>query len=129
MGSLQSGTVMLSDSSFFNSFLQQFTAGSSLGFDCTPTGNVNTGAFAAADEFSLAILSTTFNEMATTDPSGGNSLLRVIINPPNPAVLQYQLQPAATAVPEPVPLLLLLLSAGLIGVVTALARRRQTSVS
>ena len=101
-----STTVLLVDSSFFNEFTQQFQPGSTLSFDLALTSNVDVGS--PPDQFTFAILDSSFQEIQTTDPTGGNVLLRIDINSSAPTVEVF------SQVPEPSTILLL--SIGLVGV-------------
>lgn len=72
-----SGTVTLIDSSFFNSFTQQFTPGDLLSFVLLLTTNVDGGG--TPDQFSFAILQGSGSEIPTQGP--GDVLLSVDIAP------------------------------------------------
>lgn len=58
------GSVILTDSSFLNSFTQQFTPGSRLTFQAQVTTNIDSGP--QPDQFSFAILDRTGVELPTT---------------------------------------------------------------
>jgi hypothetical protein len=81
--------IVLSDSSFLNSFLQDFTAGTVLTFDVAFTG----GGTVPPDGFAFSILSGGV-PIATSDPTGANLLLFAEIGAGAPTIAQY-------AVPEP----------------------------
>ena len=100
IGSL-AGSVILSDSSFFNSFSQQFKASNFLDFDVSFTNNRDGGL--TPDEFSFAILDALGRETVTTDAFETNVLLRVDFNSDNPSVQRF----SSTVVPEPTALGLL----------------------
>src|SRR5579884_3177314 len=83
-GSLSS-SVALTDSSFFNQFIQGFTPGSTLSFKLSLTTNVDAGG--VPDEFSLAILDKTAVEIPTTGPA--NALLIIDIDFSSPMVSAF----------------------------------------
>lgn len=112
-------TVLLTDSSFFNEFTQQFEPGLMLSLDVGLTNNVDVGS--PPDEFTFAILDSAFQEIQTTDPTGGNVLLRIDINSSSPTVEKY------SHVPEPGTLLLL--GTALIGVATKMRKRLKSNSS
>lgn len=125
------GSVALSDTFFFNQYIQAFTPGTALSFTLSLSNNVDAGG--APDEFSFAILDRSGSEI----PSQGaaDALLLVDIDSPNPTPRSFASDTsrstasgepialtAATvtlaAVPEPSPIALL--AAGL--VMLAMAR-------
>jgi hypothetical protein len=121
-----SGTITLTDSSFFNSFVQQFTPGDLLSFEVDLTANY---VDPTPDQFSFAILNGSMFEVPTTAPGG--QLLSVDLRPP----LTFQFfagdpnsttgdpilhAPSTNAVPEPSSLLLMSTA----GVAAIIARLR-----
>ncbi len=118
-----SGVVTLTDNDFFNEFVQQFTpSGSMLSLNLLFTSNVDAGG--TPDEFTFAILDSSFREVQTTDPLGTNVLLRVDLSSGNPIVQTFALG-APTAIPEPTTMLLL--STGLAGVGAVVRKRCKAS--
>ena len=117
-GSLNSGAVTLTDTAFFNNFLQAFTPGGTLALRATIIAPSFAGG--TPDLFTFAILDSSLVEVATTDPTGLNQLLAVTIDSSNPSSQQFQLAPAA--IPEPTTLLLF--GTGLTAIAGAARRRR-----
>jgi hypothetical protein len=124
-GNLTSG-ITLTDSSFFNQFIQGFTPGSSLSFRLNLSTNGDSGG--TPDQFSFAILDKTGTELPTLAPSFFDVFIEVDIDSANPLVHTYGTDTnripagggsainiaaptatAVTAVPEPTPLSLTLL--------------------
>lgn len=120
-GSLNTGTVTLSDGAFLNDFVQAFTPSSALGFQVTLTPPAFSGG--TPDLFSFAILDSGFVEVPTIDPFGTNRLLVITIDSPMPLAQRFQL---ASTVPEPATPLLLAI--GLAGVGAAMLVRRRAKV-
>jgi hypothetical protein len=114
-----STTALLVDSSFFNEITQQFEPGLTISFDVALTSNVDVGS--PPDEFTFAILDSSFQEILTTDPTGGNVLLRIDINSSAPTVDSYA--------PVPEPSTILLLSIGLGGVAMKIRQRLKSDSS
>jgi hypothetical protein len=83
-GDTSSG-LSLTDSSFFNEVTQGFDPGSTLKFTFTETGNVEPGG--TPDEFSFAILDSSFADLPSTSPEG--VMLVSDITSASPAVLSY----------------------------------------
>jgi hypothetical protein len=92
--------VLLTDSSFFNVLVVSFTPGSTLSFLLTLTTNVDPGL--TPDQFSFVTLQADGSTLATTDPTGANSLLTINIDSAVPSVSTFQF----AAVPEPSTLVL-----------------------
>lgn len=86
-------TVTLNDSSFFNSFAERFTPGTSLSFNVDLTTNLDAGG--VADFFGFSIL-LNGNAIPTQDPLGADTLLATDIDSLNPT-----LAPFATAAGSP----------------------------
>ncbi len=108
-GDLTTG-VTLVDSTFFNVFAATFTAGTLLTFDFGLTTNLE----GTPDQFSMALLQSDGTQIATTDPSGADSLLTVNIDSAHPAFSAFasDLTPApvvtlSASAPEPSSMLLL----------------------
>ena len=82
-------SVTLTDSSFFNSFTQAFTAGAMLGFRLSLTTNVDAGG--TPDQFSFAILDASGTEIPTQGLAtvGSDVLLQIDINSQTPAVQTF----------------------------------------
>jgi hypothetical protein len=128
------GTVTLTDSSFFNSFAEQFTAGTSLSFQVDLTTNLDAGG--TPDAFAFSILDNGVS-IPTLDPLGADTLLSVDIDAANPAILTYATDPSRTNISleapvigtppssVPAPGTLLLIITGLAGAV-GIGRRRLT---
>jgi hypothetical protein len=110
------GGITLTDTAFFNSFEEGFTAGSSLSFDVDYT---TAASDAMPDGFAFFILDALGNPLTTTDPSGANALLlgtlQTTLGNDTSTVDQF----ALALVPEPATLALLSL-----GGVAAAYRRR-----
>lgn len=85
-GSL-STSVNLTDSNFFNQFIQGFTPGSSLKFQLSLTTNVDSGGI--PDQFSFSILDKTGTEIPTLAPSFFDVFVQIDINPLNPMVQTF----------------------------------------
>jgi len=89
-----SSVVTLTDSTFFNDFVQDFTPGASLAFTVDLTTNTDAGP--TPDLFSFAILDGSGFEIPTTSPIGG--FVIVDITGPNPTIQSYS-SDATTPVP------------------------------
>jgi hypothetical protein len=134
-GNLVSG-ITLTDSGFFNQFIQGFTPGSSLSFRLNLSTNVDTGG--TPDQFTFAILDRTGTELPTLAPSFFDVFIQVDIDSANPLVHTYGTDtnripagggsainiaaPTATAVATPEPTMMMLTLLGLSGIF--LFRRR-----
>ncbi|HTS21714.1 MAG TPA: NF038129 family PEP-CTERM protein [Casimicrobiaceae bacterium] len=125
-GDLASGASLI-DSAFLNIFASSFTPGSVLSFDFALTTNVDPGG--TPDQLSMVLLGGDGTPVASTDPSGADSLLTVDIDSTDPvfATFASDLTPApivteATTVPEPPSLVLLIMAFGLL-----LSERRRAS--
>ncbi|HEY1240506.1 MAG TPA: NF038129 family PEP-CTERM protein [Bryobacteraceae bacterium] len=103
------GTVVLSDSDFFNEYLTDITLGSSFSFVFSATAN-GPDAGSLPDAFSLFLIdpNTGLPLFGTADPSGADSLVTLNIDgSPTGALSVYSTSvktgppPAASAVPEP----------------------------
>jgi hypothetical protein len=110
--------ITLTDSSFFNSFLQHFTVGDSLSFTAEYSTNVDAGL--TPDGFSLAILQKG-SEIPTTafGTTGSNVFLTIDFNSGTPSVMQYELdygRYAAIYTPEPASLTVVFLGCAVIAV-------------
>jgi len=105
------GTVVLTDSDFFNEYLTGITLGSTFSFILSATTNPSAS---LPDAFSLFLLdpSAEFSLVSTSDPTGSNSLLTLNIDGSAEGALSVYdasvtTAPANTTVPEPATLLLL----------------------
>jgi|GEM_PF-651411 len=86
--------LSLVDSSPFNSYLQQFTSGTSLSFQVDLTTNVDVGGTPTPDVFTFGILdATTDASLPTVDPSGSDTLLSINIDSANPIIDSYGSDP------------------------------------
>jgi hypothetical protein len=88
-------SVILMDTSFFNLLSSSFTPGSTLSFLLTLTTNVDSGF--TPDQFSFVLLQADGSTVATTDPTGANSLLTVNIDSAAPSIGKFEV----AEVPEP----------------------------
>ena len=117
-GSLTSQPVVLTASTFFNELLQGITFGSGLTtFDLQFTNSFQTGT--APDSFAFFLLDSTLTPIATSDPTGADSLFSIdLTDTPTPDVFTSAsatatVTPLGTAVPEPESLALLASAVGL----------------
>ncbi|MGI8743749.1 MAG: hypothetical protein ACR2NN_14465 [Bryobacteraceae bacterium] len=78
-------SISLTDSSFFNQFIQEFTPGSKLGFRLALTTNLDIGG--APDQFTLAILDSSGTELPTR--SSSNVFLQIDIDSANPLIQTF----------------------------------------
>ena len=124
--------ISIVDSSAFNDIYQEFTAGSSLGFDINLTTNLDAGP--VPDKFGFAILDKDLNNVQTTDP--GNQFITIDVDSPTSPTVQtfgssqspFTILPPTVAevneaVPEPATYGVLL-ALGLMGVGMVRRRRR-----
>ena len=122
-GSLASSVVLSSTvgGSIDNEFDELFSSGVtqiSFHVDQTPNAEVVGSGTAIPDQFNVAVLDTNLNNVATTDPSGGNTLVSSDLAPET-TVNQYVL----LATPEPSSWMLsIIATTGMLGLV--LVRRR-----
>lgn len=97
-----SGTVTLTDSAFFNAFVQSFTAGNTLAFDLTTTSHFAGG---VPDGFSFALLDSTGAELPTLDFS--SAFVQIDLEGDPPFVQSFASDPgqapAAGGVPLSIP--------------------------
>lgn len=130
-----SSTLTFIDSDFFNSFAETFTPGNALSFLLSLSTNVDVGG--TPDAFGFSILDSSGNALPTEDLSGADTFLNFNIDSDNPLLQSFATSgaspvalhapayapttpPTPGQVPEPGSLLLL--AAGLAGLVGA--RRR-----
>ena len=101
------GTVTLTDTDFFNEYLQDITLGSTISFLLESTTNAPSGSF--PDAFSFLILNTSGLPLFDTgDPTGANALFILDIDGTAQGALSvYSASASVAAVPEPGTLLLL----------------------
>jgi hypothetical protein len=85
-------TVVLTDSSFFNAFVETFTPGASLSFTVDLTTNVLTGG--TPDAFAFSILDSSGNPIPTLDPTSADTLATVNIDSATPAFEGYATDPS-----------------------------------
>ena len=129
-----SSSVNLTDSSFFNQFIQGFTPGSMLQFRLSLTTNVDSGG--TPDQFSFAILDKNNTEIPTLAGSFFDVFVSIDIESSNPTVTTFasdtmrspaagglpitiaapQVTPVAPSVPEPSTTLLFATGLGAIAV-------------
>jgi hypothetical protein len=129
-------SVTLVDGAFFNAFLQGFTPGGVLSFALSITTNVD--ASGTPDAFAFSILDGGGFPLASLDPTLADTLMTIVLDSSNPAVLTYGSDPARgslevsapvvsqvpqVSVPEPASLSLLLVGAGMAGL-TRYSRER-----
>ena len=114
-------TVTLTNTSSDNEFAEAFSAGVtqiSFTVDQTPNSEVVTSGTPIPDQFNVAILDTNLNNLATTDISGGNTLISSALssNATSASVDRYSL----IAAPEPGSAAMFLLGAcGVLGILGA----------
>ena len=112
-------TVTLSDSSFYNEFSENFTAGSVLKFSLDALANFAGG---TPDSFSMYLLDSGGTPLSSLDPLGADQFLSLDLSPSS-TILSYAgadpqnplPSPVITANEVPEPRMLLLLIAGLFG--------------
>ena len=85
-GNLTSG-ITLTDSGFFNQFIQSFMPGSSLSFRLSLSTNVDSGG--TPDQFSFAILDKTGAELPTLAPSFFDVLAYIDIDSTDPSIRTF----------------------------------------
>lgn len=113
-GTLVPGPLTLGDNQFFNEWLQGIvTFGTTLSYRLDLGSAVIPGAI--PDSFSFFLLDSSQVPFATTDPTGADALFTIDLTGPQSTPLVFAssfaiatVEPAATAVPEPSSLLLLL---------------------
>jgi len=87
-------TITLHDNTFFNSFAERFTAGSSLSFQVHLTTNLDAGG--TPDTFAFSILDASGTPIPTQDPLGSETLLTVSIDSATPTIVGYATDPSRT---------------------------------
>ncbi len=80
-------SIVLNDSSFFNSFVEAFTPGTSLSFHVDLTTSVDPGG--TPDAFAFSLLDGGGFPIPTLDPSGADTLLNVNLDSTHPRILAY----------------------------------------
>jgi hypothetical protein len=127
--------VTLADTSFFNSFLQGFVPGGVLSFAVRMTAAVD--ASGTPDAFAFSILDSSGFPLPSSDPTLADTLLTIMIDSADPAVLTYgtdpargsvvmsapAITPAITSVPEPASLSLVLVGTAVTGLNAYRSRR------
>jgi hypothetical protein len=135
-------SIAMTDSSFFNEFIQSFSAGSTLSFRLSLTTNLDAGG--TPDEFSFSILDSSGVEIPTLDFS--NALIVADIDSASPSVLAFSTDPRqnpngggppiSIAAPEmtvvsastPEPSTIVLLGSGFLGLGLGTVRRRTRNI-
>ena len=77
-------TVAINDTLLVNELVQDFAPGQLLAFDLSLTTNPDTALGGSPDEFSLALLDSSGNEIATT--AGNNAFVTIDVDSSNPTV-------------------------------------------
>jgi hypothetical protein len=129
-------SISMTDSSFFNQFIQGLTPGASLSFQLALTTNVDGGG--VPDEFSLSILDSSGFEIPTLGP--GNALVIIDLGSDIPTISTYRTNtsqnpnaggppidiaaPQVTPVPEPSTLPLLAIGVLVLAIMTRLRKRQ-----
>jgi hypothetical protein len=91
-GDLGTGAT-ITDSAFSSEFIQEFSPGTQLQFNIDLTTNPETNPPMIPDQFSFAILDSTFSELPTLDPSGSNTFLTIDIDSSFPTPLGFGSDP------------------------------------
>lgn len=132
-GTLPPGPVMLTDSDFFNEFLQPLTLGNTVSFTLNLTEHAPSGSPPDAFSFFLLDATATLPLFATDDPTGAGALFQVDIDGTAGGglssfnALQANVTWTVTAVP--LPSTAWLLGAGVRGGLAARRRTRPTPLS
>lgn len=113
IGTLTPGPLTLTDSSFFNEWLQGFTYGSTISFNVKTGDSVSQGGI--PDSFGFYLLDSNRNPFLTSDPSGADALFTIDLNGSQTTptsfvstVAQVSITPVSNSLPEPSSLLLTL---------------------
>jgi hypothetical protein len=86
--------ISITDSSFFNQFIQEFTPGNQLDFHLALTTNLDAGG--VPDQFTFAILDSSGSELPTE--SFFNVFVEIDIDSSNPAVLTFASNPTQSPI-------------------------------